>query len=132
MTNIREIAKQAGVSITTVSRVINNHRYVSEEIFHRYLSLAEKPSAFLVTNDQVAAGFVSEAHKHGIKVPQEIAVLSFDNHPIAEMLGISSIEIPTKEMGEKAFFVLFQLLNEEKIATTKWVIPYILYERGSI
>ena len=31
MTNINEIAKMAGVSVTTVSRVLNNHKYVSEE-----------------------------------------------------------------------------------------------------
>ncbi|MEK3990593.1 LacI family DNA-binding transcriptional regulator [Robertmurraya sp. FSL R5-0851] len=31
MANIREIAKMAGVSVTTVSRVLNEHPYVSEE-----------------------------------------------------------------------------------------------------
>lgn len=31
MTNIRDLAKMAGVSVTTVSRVLNNHPYVSEE-----------------------------------------------------------------------------------------------------
>ncbi|WHY78357.1 LacI family DNA-binding transcriptional regulator [Neobacillus sp. WH10] len=31
MTNINEIAKMAGVSVTTVSRVLNNYKYVSEE-----------------------------------------------------------------------------------------------------
>jgi DNA-binding LacI/PurR family transcriptional regulator len=31
MTNINDIAKMAGVSVTTVSRVLNNHKYVSEE-----------------------------------------------------------------------------------------------------
>lgn len=31
MANIKDIAKLAGVSVTTVSRVINAHPYVSEE-----------------------------------------------------------------------------------------------------
>ncbi|XJZ26638.1 LacI family DNA-binding transcriptional regulator [Bacillota bacterium Lsc_1132] len=101
-------------------------------IFHQYLSLSEKPSSFFVANDQVAAGFVSEARKHRIDVPEDIAVLSFDNHPIAEMLGISSIEIPTKEMGEKAFSVLLNLRNEKTIDKKKFVIPFTLHERASV
>ncbi len=31
MTNIKDLAKMAGVSVATVSRVLNNHPYVSEE-----------------------------------------------------------------------------------------------------
>jgi len=31
MTNIKDLAKMAGVSVTTVSRVLNHHPYVSEE-----------------------------------------------------------------------------------------------------
>lgn len=103
------------------------------EVFRQYTSLPEKPTAFLITNDQVAAGFVSEAKKHGVKVPEEIAVLSFDNHPIAEMLGISSIEIPTKQMGEQAFKVLLHHLSKDEIkGSSKYVIPYRLHERETV
>src|SRR4051812_29456496 len=38
MTNIRDLAKIAGVSVTTVSRVLNNHPYVSEEKRHKVLA----------------------------------------------------------------------------------------------
>lgn len=103
-----------------------------KEIFHQYLALPEKPSAFLVANDQVAAGFVSEAKKQGVQVPKELAVLSFDNHPIAEIFKISSIEIPTKEMGEKAFSILLKLLNNEELDENKHIIPFILHERESV
>ena len=38
MPNIRDIAKRAGVSVTTVSRVMNDHPYVKEEKRERVLS----------------------------------------------------------------------------------------------
>ncbi|MEM7577197.1 MAG: LacI family DNA-binding transcriptional regulator [Planctomycetota bacterium] len=42
MSSVREIAQKAGVSITTVSRVLNNHPRVSEEARRRVLSAANK------------------------------------------------------------------------------------------
>ncbi len=40
MPNVREIAKQAGVSIATVSRVLNNHPSVSDKVRERVLAVA--------------------------------------------------------------------------------------------
>lgn len=40
MSNVRAIAKRAGVSITTVSRVLNNHPHVSEEARQRVLAIS--------------------------------------------------------------------------------------------
>ncbi|WP_410983671.1 LacI family DNA-binding transcriptional regulator [Bacillus cereus] len=42
MVNIKQIAKTAGVSITTVSRVLNNHPYVSQEKRERVLAAVEQ------------------------------------------------------------------------------------------
>lgn len=42
MSNIKEIAKIAGVSVTTVSRVLNNEPYVSEEKRNAVLEAIEK------------------------------------------------------------------------------------------
>ncbi|GAB4110411.1 MAG: LacI family DNA-binding transcriptional regulator [Phycisphaeraceae bacterium] len=42
MANVREIAKQAGVSIATVSRVLNNHPSVSEAVRERVLAAANQ------------------------------------------------------------------------------------------
>ena len=44
MTNVRAIAKLAGVSITTVSRVLNNHQHVSDDARERVLSASQKLS----------------------------------------------------------------------------------------
>lgn len=40
--NVRSIAKRAGVSITTVSRVLNNHPHVSEKVRRRVLAVSKE------------------------------------------------------------------------------------------
>ena len=42
MPNIKEIAKLAGVSVSTVSRVLNNHKYVNEQKRAKVLQIIEE------------------------------------------------------------------------------------------
>ncbi len=61
---------------------------------------------FFTANDQVAAGLLTEARKHGIRVPEDLAILGFDNHEISKALEISTIEHPGLAMGSHAFFFI--------------------------
>ena len=47
------------------------------------LSRAERPTAIFACNDEIAAGVLAIAHEKGIKVPDEISVVGFDDAPLA-------------------------------------------------
>lgn len=67
------------------------------------LALGEhKPDAALVISDEVATGMLSQCHLLGIKVPDSLAIIGFDDQPIAEAIypGLTTIRQPIKEMGE--------------------------------
>ncbi|SDJ78373.1 LacI family DNA-binding transcriptional regulator [Sediminibacillus albus] len=99
------------------------------QIIHKYNRLKEKPTAFLATNDQVAAGLIFGAQNDGLTVPYDIAVLSFDNQPISEVMNISTIDIPIKEIGRKAV----QTLVEGKSAKKQKIsLPFQLIERKTV
>ena len=101
-------------------------------VMRQYLELAEKPAAFLVSADQTAAGILYEAKQLQVRIPKDLAILSFDNHPIAEIMGISTIEIPTKELGIQAFQTYVKLMNERDYKGEKVMLPYRLIERCTI
>lgn len=101
------------------------------KVIARYADWDEKPTAFLVGNDQVAAGLISEAVRRGLKVPEDIAVLSFDNHPISEILNITTIEIPAKQLGVSAFNAFIEKTKNINFAD-KIVLPFNLIERKSV
>lgn len=73
------------------------------------------PSALLVTSDQVAAGIVTYCQSQNIDIPDELAIIGFDNQPIAKMMNITTIEIPLEEMGKSLFLqaVNSEILNKE-------------------
>ncbi|MGR3763351.1 LacI family DNA-binding transcriptional regulator [Rossellomorea sp. NS-SX7] len=73
------------------------------EVAGQWEAMNEKPSALIVTSDQVSAGIVSQAGRKGIAIPDELAILSFDNHPISDVFDITSFEVPIRQLGEEAF-----------------------------
>ena len=62
----------------------------------------ERPDALLVISDEVASGILSQCHLLNIKVPETLALIGFDDQPIAEALypGLTTVRQPIKEMGE--------------------------------
>lgn len=86
-----------------------------EKVIKQIKKMDIPPSALLVTSDQVAAGIVVCCQKHHISIPDEMAIIGFDNEPIAKMMNITTIEIPLVEMGKNLFLqaVTSDLSNKE-------------------
>lgn len=98
-----------------------------ERVVEAYQLLEEKPTALLVTSDQVAAGIRMECQKRNIAVPDELAILGFDNHAIARALDLSTIELPLHEVGRK---LVTSALDGNKTIYTQY--GFSLIERGSV
>ncbi|MED3651203.1 LacI family DNA-binding transcriptional regulator [Heyndrickxia sporothermodurans] len=98
------------------------------EVLLKYIQLTEKPTAFLVGNDQVAAGLILASKNYRLSIPKDFAILSFDNQPISEIMGISTIEIQTKEIGRLAVQSIKKYENE----SNRLILPFKLIERDSV
>jgi DNA-binding LacI/PurR family transcriptional regulator len=103
MTNIKDLAKMAGVSVTTVSRVLNNHPYVSEEKRNSVLE------AIRVTNYQQN---INAVHLSKGKTQMIGVVLPFSDHPYFALL-IKGIAKQALEHHYK--LVLFQTDYKESM-----------------
>ncbi|WP_414048085.1 substrate-binding domain-containing protein [Macrococcus equi] len=60
------------------------------------------PDALIVTNDAHCAGVYAEFRNQGIKVPEDIALISYENGELSQINDITSIDLPLREMGEKS------------------------------
>ena len=72
------------------------------------IELSDRPDAVFSNGDEVAAGILSEARKFDIDVPKDLAVLGFDDNPIASLTNpeITTIHQPIEEMGDIAAEIL--------------------------
>jgi GntR family transcriptional regulator of arabinose operon len=95
----------------------------------------ERPTAFICTSDEEAMELFKAAERHGLKIPRDLSVISFDNAEIAELPGISlsSVDHPGVYMGELATQLLIErILNPGIASQTVSLIAPRLVERDSV
>ncbi|MWC28624.1 LacI family DNA-binding transcriptional regulator [Paenibacillus sp. MMS18-CY102] len=96
-------------------------KYTIEDGIHvarALFSLPQRPTAIVVGSDYVAAGIIYEAKKQGVPIPESLAVTGFDNQPISEVMELSTIHQPIKELGNTAAELLYNLINNQEIPST--------------
>ncbi|WHZ00735.1 LacI family DNA-binding transcriptional regulator [Neobacillus sp. YX16] len=73
------------------------------KVVQQLIRMDNPPTALLVTSDIVAAGMITYCKEKEILIPDDLAIMGFDNHPIAKVMHITTLEIPLVEIGEKLF-----------------------------
>ncbi len=88
-------------------------------------------TAVVCYNDEIASRLVSTLIKRGIRVPEDVAVVSFDNSQYSELspVRITSLSHGTYNVGRMAAESLIQLLNGDICSSQ--VAPWILKEKES-
>ncbi|KHF40030.1 LacI family DNA-binding transcriptional regulator [Halalkalibacter okhensis] len=79
------------------------HLEDGENVMKKMTTMKEPPTALLVTSDQVAAGIAAYCLTNHIAIPEELALIGFDNQPISKVMGITTMDIPLVPMGKNLF-----------------------------
>lgn len=97
-----------------------------ERILKQFSRLKERPTALLATSDQVAAGLMIASPKYGISIPDDLAIIGFDNHPLAKAMDITTTGIPLSSIGQ----LLFEQTLSEAVSHKE--VPVSLIERMTV
>lgn len=97
----------------------------------RLLTLDAPPTAIFAVADTLAIGVIKAAFRTGRKVPDDLAVIGFDDLPIAEMFepSLTTISQPMVELGQRATALLFDRM--ENSADQREVLQHRLVIRES-
>ena len=109
-----------------------NGYYVSESAkYHVPGFLKAGATAIICGNDLIAKGVISECDARGLRVPEDISVVGFDDIPMAEVLNppLTTIRQERNEIGRCAYVMLNSLIHH--IPISKTLMRPILIERGS-
>ena len=114
---------------------IGNYRYESGvEAMKYFLQQSDKPTAVFSATDEMAIGAIHAIQDEGLKVPDDISIISVDNSRMASMVRpqLSTVAQPMYDIGAVSMRLLTKLMKKENVDESKVVLPHELITRQSV
>jgi LacI family transcriptional regulator len=80
------------------------------------LALEDRPTAIFAANDQMAYGVLAAAGEYGLRVPEDLSLIGFDDIPLSAHTqpALTTVRQPFYEMGQRAIALLLSLLESPR------------------
>jgi LacI family transcriptional regulator len=104
-----------------------------EQAMGSLIRLSRPPTAVVCSNDWTAIGALHAAHAAGLRVPEDISIVGFDDIPMAQYANppLTTVRMTARDVGATAFNALFRLIGEEAVEGDVYQIPTKLIVRSS-
>lgn len=101
---------------------------------HELLDLRRPPTALFVCNNLMTVGALAALHQRGQRVPQDVALVGFDDLPWAEALDppLTVVRQPAYEVGRQAMELLLKrILEPDRPPVTVRLRPELVIRRST-
>ena len=108
----RDALERAGIPVD--EQLIASGDYTTETGVRgaqELLSLDHPPTAIFASNDQMAMGVYQVAQQMGLRIPEDLSVIGFDNIMESKYMGLTTVDQFISEMGFVATQMLIKLIN---------------------
>jgi DNA-binding LacI/PurR family transcriptional regulator len=124
--------RQAGIEVRPEyvregTRLVHVARAIATEL----LSLPERPTAIFASSDTQALGTLEAARTLGIRVPQELSIVGFDDIEVASYVGLTTVRQPLAESGRRGAELLLRALGGRPVDLRTELLPLELVVRST-
>lgn len=130
----REALANAGLPCDeSLVREGNFHQPLGYERTRELLALPEPPTAIFAANDVSAFGVMDAVRDAGLRIPEHVSVIGFDDIPGAQSTNppLTTIRQPLREMGRLATHMLFECIEEPQREVERVELPTELIARAT-
>lgn len=127
--------EEAGIPYDESLVRTGNYRYESGvEAVKYFLELPERPTAVFAATDEMAIGAIHSIQDAGLKVPENISVISVDNSRMASMVRpqLTTVAQPMYDIGAVSMRLLTKLMKKEAVEQAKVILPHEVITRNSV
>jgi len=109
----REALLAAGISLPDayVSLAPQSVEHARQQT-HSLLDLSEPPSAIFAASDTQAMGVLKAARERGVSIPNQLAIMGFDDLDISDYIGLTTVRQCLEESGRVAVELLLARLTD--------------------
>lgn len=114
-------------------RVGGYRRETADQPAHELLQLPDRPTALFAANDLMALATIEVARDLGLRVPDDLSVVGFDDVPeaVRSVPPLTTIAQPIQQMGSEAIGLLVELIAGRGVAAEHVQLHTRLVERGT-
>lgn len=109
-----------------------------EQAFIQLLEVFPNLDAVFVANDQMALGVLREAHRKGIRIPEQLAIIGFDNLPESAYFypSLTTISQDLQMLGEQSVQYVVEMIqarqgNQSVIAQSRFIQPTLIVREST-
>jgi LacI family transcriptional regulator len=106
-------------------------RFGGKQAALQLLSQAKRPTAIFAASDMQAVGVLEAAKDLNIHVPGELSIIGFDGIEVSELLEISTVQQPMRQMGELGVGKLIELMKNPQQPPELIRLNTVLIERNT-
>lgn len=134
LSGYQDALRSAGIAVRESFIIDSDFRQQGGQVaMTRFLDMAKPPRAVVVANNLMTLGALQAIHERGIRIPEELAVVCFDDMPWAMSLRppVTAVAQPVEELGRTAAQLLLERLKDPTRLVRQVVLPTRLMVRAS-
>src|SRR5947207_1041865 len=88
----------------------------------KLLALEDRPNAIFAASDQMAYGALQAAEEYGLRVPEDLSLIGFDDIPLSAHTrpALTTVRQPFHSIGQRAIELLLSLLESPRPVNQDW------------
>ncbi len=127
-----EVLNDAGLTFNPQHEVHADFTIATgESAMEELLSRPNPPTAVFCESDEMAYGAILAMRKRGLKYPDDISLIGYDGHDLAEFANLTTVAQPVHMLGELAAWSVMEKLNKPDTPIKTLTLPTTLILRGS-
>ena len=128
------VLQNNGVEFNPAYEVVSDFSSRTAELaMDEFLTRKKLPTAIFCESDEMAFGVYRSLQKKGMRVPQDISIVGYDDHEFCSTIGLTTVAQPVRFLGQLAASqVMARIENSSDVEFSRMNVPTELVVRGSV